>query len=410
MLTLRKDRIAAFFIFNFALLLNGLILYYFACEYLFGMVQTVKIFTGLYFVFFISVSSAGFLLLFGKRLKLAFIDLVFIGYACLVIASLMFGIFSGDGDYARQQLVFFIIYGMMGYIAGRLFPRDQLLKLARFILIIGAIEIAASFFVLAQGGNLERKEFYFNLSGNPLLMGATYLRIILAGSVYAIYLKIKNKAKPSVFSWIFILLITISSLFLLLLTSARQMIAGLFLCLIYASIYFRVFNLKRVKWLFACLLAILIVGGLFAQSFPSIFSRYQLLLGKLDYGSLLRVEYMKDAYNIFINNPLFGTGAATVTSYPHNIYLHAAAELGLPGLLITLALTLPVVVLIAVSRYHKNNPVFSLENLFLFSIFITVFFSSLVSGSLYDNFDYYLILGVVAGAFPDFFAIKIKKV
>jgi len=407
---IRKKQGVSLLVFSFALLINGLFLYYFTCEYLFGMEKTIKTFTGLYFVIFSTTCFIGFWLKYGRRFRITLMDWIFLGFASLVIVSLLFNISSENGDYAKWQLIFFALYGIMAYITGRMFPREQLLKLALFIIVIGVAEIAASFFALSKlGWSLKRGEFYLPLWGNPLWMGAIYLRIILASFIYLIYVKMRNKVHNRMLLQVVLSSIILLSFFLLLLTAARQMVIGLFLALIFIFTYVKSPMLKKLKWAFFIFSSLLIIGYLLITNFPDVLYHYQILLSEVDTSSQLRIIYIKNAWNAFTNNPIFGVGAGTITNFPHNLYLHTAAELGLGGLFYSLILTIPIIFLIFRYRYNKNDLSFSLENLFLFCLFITVFFSSLVSGTPYNDFGYYIVLGMIVSAFPSFFTLKIKN-
>ena len=241
-------------------------------------------------------------------------------------------------------------------------------------------------------------------------MGAIYLRIILASLIYLMYVKTRKKMRSRVLFQVILSSVILLSFFLLLLTGARQMVIGLLLALIFIFTYVKSSMLRKLKWASFIFSSFLIISYLFISSFPNVFYRYQILLSKVDTSSQLRIIYIKNAWNAFTNTPIFGAGAGTITNFPHNLYLHTAAELGFGGLFYSIMLTLPIILLIFRYRYNKNTLSFSLENLLLFCLFITVFFSSLVSGTPYNNFSYYIVLGMIVNAFPSFFTLKINKI
>lgn len=270
MIVFKKQVIISFSTFCFAVLLNGLVLYFFACQYLFHMQSTVKIFTGLFFLILYLICFAGFSLLYGKKIRFSIVDLFFFGYASLIVASLLFGINDGNSDYVKQQLVFFALYGIIGYSVGRVFPRQQLLKLVSALLLVGALEIAASFFILYEQGWRVAWQFHFDLANNPILMAITYLRIILAGSVYLAYVQLKGE-KINPFTKLAVYFIVVSSLFFLLLTGCRQIIIGLFLSLAFAFMYFGISSIKKFKLAALILVVILTVVGFSWSNFQALF-------------------------------------------------------------------------------------------------------------------------------------------
>jgi len=115
-----------------------------------------------------------------------------------------------------------------------------------------------------------------------------------------------------------------------------------------------------------------------------------------------RLERWHNAYTLFMEHPLIGTGLGSFyvyfspptlsADYPHNLLLETASETGLLGLaLLALLLLLPFFKL----SIHKLQQDFLLNSLFM--LLITTFMFSMISGDLADNRYFFATLGVFTG-------------
>jgi O-antigen ligase len=124
----------------------------------------------------------------------------------------------------------------------------------------------------------------------------------------------------------------------------------------------------------------------------------------VDTSSQARLMVMQVAWELFTTSPLFGRGTGSVSafgagrelSYPHNVLLELAAETGLVGLGLYLALVGLVLwrLISRVNRRAKHGPLW----LALIAMLVYTFLNAMVSGDLSDNRDFWLFAGIAIAA------------
>lgn len=115
-----------------------------------------------------------------------------------------------------------------------------------------------------------------------------------------------------------------------------------------------------------------------------------------------RTELWGQAWDLFVENPLLGSGTggfATVDPvqlYPHNILLEAAAELGILGAAAVLAL-IACGVFIAVRTYRLGRGALRAETALIVAMLAGAFVNAMLSDGLEDASRVWLVLGLAYG-------------
>jgi O-antigen ligase len=118
-----------------------------------------------------------------------------------------------------------------------------------------------------------------------------------------------------------------------------------------------------------------------------------------DNSSLVRMAYYKDAFNIWMDHPIFGagigsfpvmTGAGDTRGYPHNLVLELLVELGLVGLLIY-----ALFLFYGVKMLFKILFIESPQSFFVFMVFMTSFMDAFISSDITDHRFMMLALGLM---------------
>jgi len=112
-----------------------------------------------------------------------------------------------------------------------------------------------------------------------------------------------------------------------------------------------------------------------------------------------RLQYYKQAFHIWSENPVFGSGIGSfpitmgwgdIRGYPHNIILEILSELGLVGLLI-FGLLLFFGVRMLLKNFVANSPL----SFFVFLLFVTSFVEAFFSSDISDHRLLILSLGLM---------------
>lgn len=108
------------------------------------------------------------------------------------------------------------------------------------------------------------------------------------------------------------------------------------------------------------------------------------------------------AYTIFEQHPFLGVGTGGFSAinvfnpYPHNVFLEMAAELGLAGLAIIVAL-IGTLTARLVSTWRHTIDMDRLDAAVVFALFINALVNALVSGAIQDNRDIWIWGGLGVG-------------
>jgi O-antigen ligase len=109
------------------------------------------------------------------------------------------------------------------------------------------------------------------------------------------------------------------------------------------------------------------------------------------------------AYSAFGAHTLFGVGtggfaALDLESYPHNILLEVAAELGIVGAVAFIAMASSVMRRLIV-LWRKTHARLQLEVTLLIALFLSALVNAIFSGAIQDNSDLWLWSGLAIGVY-----------
>lgn len=123
------------------------------------------------------------------------------------------------------------------------------------------------------------------------------------------------------------------------------------------------------------------------------------------YGQVERIENVKIAFKVFLENPLLGAGTGSFTEYagtfrgiermkyPHNLLLEIASEIGSLGLFFLLAiLFFAFKRLLFLKKKYRDSPFYHLPNVIL-ALLIFIFLTSLTGGNI-NNPVLFALIGI----------------
>jgi O-antigen ligase len=209
-------------------------------------------------------------------------------------------------------------------------------------------------------------------------------------------------ARRNLISLAYTLIITPLALVIILLTGARGALFALPLVLVFPFVAFRrPFDLKAPIFLFTLILLLCLV---FLQIAGNMIVEQRLNKDSVESGLDIRVLLSKIVFTAWLEAPLLGNGTGDTSvqidakfdavSYPHNVLLEIANELGLIGLAPFL-----VLILFAINgaRYlyremRENNQKWYVVS--LFTCFFYQFLLSFKTGSYAGSNMFYFFLGL----------------
>ena len=113
--------------------------------------------------------------------------------------------------------------------------------------------------------------------------------------------------------------------------------------------------------------------------------------GELDESSLERLTGLSRAYEMFLENMVFGSAAIipnSIVGYPHNLIFETAMALGIIGLLVLSVVCLSALKIIVKFEHHNT----------ISALFIFFACFSMVSGSLYSSASFFFLLACIISA------------
>lgn len=291
------------------------------------------------------------------------------------------------GKYLSMNL--YIFFAAMLFIN----DLDKLKNLIKAIALVGMVVATVSIVYIACAGVGSITRFALPAQ-NPIWF-ARGMGMSLLATLFL--LELTNK-KLERFVYIFFISIM---LFLLYTAGSR----GPALALI-ASLFFYFFLLQRkrfnfLKKLFFFLLIFISVKLSVVIAPEHIWNRMLNLFSRFDLTTFYRLRAFETAKDLFFDNPLKGVGTAgfgyfNMLSYPHNIVLELASELGIWGGLAFISLVFYAGYLGI--KLLKNKKASFLElnlNKTFFAIFIFTLINSQVSGAVYGNYQlWFAIAGI----------------
>ncbi|MFX1539026.1 MAG: O-antigen ligase family protein, partial [Promethearchaeota archaeon] len=273
------------------------------------------------------------------------------------------------------------------FFATTLFIDDlnKLRNLLKIIAYMGFGTVIVSIIYIGHSGIGEVSRFSL-LGQNPIWFSRELGMSLLA--TLTLMELTQKKFKKLVFAAFIILM-----LFFIYITASRGPILGLLIALFF---YFFILQGKRLKFFKKTSFALLIILSLalaVAAAPEQIWNRMINPFSGFDPSALSRLRYLEIAKNLFFENPLYGVGTGgfsyfTGLNYPHNIFLEAACELGIGGLLTLIVLIVYTAYLGGRLLRAENNPTLMLSlSKFYFIIFVFSLVNAQFSGSFYGNYE-----------------------
>jgi len=273
----------------------------------------------------------------------------------------------------------FIFFATMFFINDINRLRSSLKIIAFFGFVIASISVI--YLVQAGVGNIYR----FTLPAhNPIWFARGVGTSLLA----TFFLLQVTKRKVEKFVYLFFMLIM---LFLTYITGSRGPFLALLISLLFYFLLVHARRLDFLKGLVFFLVMSLALRFYIVIAPERILTRMFSLFSRFDLSTFHRLQAFETAKNLFFDNPIKGVGTAgfghfSILSYPHNMFLELASELGILGVLASIILILYTAYLGI--RLLRNKKASFLElNLTkaFFAIFVFALINSQVSGAIYNN-------------------------
>ncbi len=250
----------------------------------------------------------------------------------------------------------------------------------------------------------------FTLPGQNPIWLSRGLGMSLIATLFLMELTKKRLGKL-VFS-VFIFLMS----FLIYITASRGPLVAVSVALFF---YFFIFQRKGIgffKRLFFILLIFLCLRLSMAIAPGQIWNRMLNVFSGFDLSTFYRLRIFERAKELFFENPLKGVGTAgfgyftDIASYPHNIFLEFASELGILGVsAFTVLIVCTAYLGIKLIGHRNASSLESSLNKAYFSIFVFTLINSQVSGAVYGNhYLWFAIAGLWALYCSEFKCLRIK--
>jgi hypothetical protein len=227
--------------------------------------------------------------------------------------------------------------------------------------------------------------------GNEFLNPITYGQLGTMLVLLAICLLINGAGRKNKFHFILLYLMIMIGLANVSLSGSR----GPFIQLIIASLLLAYFKLKRRYWGYVVVtVALLLVAGAFVSaSFPVFDVLIERITSTGDTGNVndnLRIQVMTNAWNGFLDAPVFGTSfeERKLGMYPHNYLVEACMTTGIFGGLMMLGIF--IYSFVGSVRLLKDNTTCWIGLLCIISLI-----SGLTTGSLWGAFKFWALITLV---------------
>ena len=273
----------------------------------------------------------------------------------------------------------FIFFATMFFINDINRLKSTLRLLALFGFAITAISIV--YMAYAGVGSITR----FTLPAHNPIWFARGLGISLLATFFLLQVTKKKVEKLVYLSFILVML------FLTYIAASRGPFLALLISLLF---YFLLAHARRFDFLKGLIsfLVILFALRLYIVIAPErILTRMLSLFSRFDLSTFSRLQAFETAKNLFLDNPIKGAGTAgfghfSILSYPHNMFLELASEIGILGVLACIILVFYTAYL-GIKLLRNKKASFLELNLIkaYFAIFIFALINSQVSGAIYNN-------------------------
>jgi O-antigen ligase len=309
-------------------------------------------------------------------------------FLILFTAVIVAGFFyTTNKVYAASKIYRYTTYNIVAFLIPILYFKDML-KIRRILDIIwyfNALLILISLYVIFLGG--ADLSIRFDLMGrvNPIWIA----RALGMGILISIDWFYRNKSR-----WIhFLLLLYIGfSVWIIILSGSRGpllgTIAGIMIYIMYVK--------ERTFWKrFGYILGALVLLGMIFLVLPKdmLFNKFGSVRASLSV--LQRFALWEEAIKQIIENPVLGRGtggyqvfSAYFGKYPHNIFLEAAAEQGIPAMIIlTVFLLRPLSLIPSLLESEKRQIV-----VLLFAFWTNYMLNAQLSGDITSNYQVWFFI------------------
>ncbi|BFN36813.1 O-antigen ligase family protein [Fidelibacter multiformis] len=303
-------------------------------------------------------------------------------FLILFTAVIVAGFFyTTNKVYASSKVYRYVVYNMVAFLIPILYFKDML-KIRRILDIIwyfNALLILISLYVIFLGG--ADLSIRFDLMGrvNPIWIA----RALGMGILISIDWFYRYKSR-----WIhFLLLLYIGfSVWIIILSGSRGPMLGTLVGIMIYIMYIK----ERTFWKrFGYILAALLLLGMIVLILPKdmLFNKFGSVRASLSV--LQRIALWEEAIGQIVENPVLGRGtggyqifSAYFGKYPHNIFLEAGAEQGIPAMIILAVFLLrPLSLIPSLLKTHKRQ----IAVLF-FAFWTNYMINAMVSGDITSNY------------------------
>lgn len=260
---------------------------------------------------------------------------------------------------------------------------DRLKSLLKIIALFGFITTAISLVYIASAGlgNIIR----FTLPAHNPIWFARGLGLSLLATLFLLQVTKKKFEKFIYISFILIML------FLVYIAGSRGPFLALLVSLFFYFFLFQGKGFNFFKNLFFSFLILFVLKLSIVIAPEHIWNRMLNLFSRFDLTTFYRLRAFETAKDLFFDNLLKGVGTAgfghfNILSYPHNIFLELASELGILGVLAFIILIFYTAYL-GIKLLRNKKASFLELNLTkaYFAIFVFASINSQVSGAIYNN-------------------------
>ncbi len=334
-----------------------------------------------------------------KRNNRVIAVILFFSLAVFFFLSLFY---SESKQYGGEKALRFLVLTGWAFIGVFLLIRDNK-SLRYFVWAIVFISTAMAIDSLLRYGENDKIEFITAFGSNYIALS----RATGLGLLSVLFYLFPNEQKKTRKLW----LLGISGLLLwaMLSSGARGPVISLGLAIVLLLIFtalgiIRTENrrmLARLGIIIASVVVIVITFG--DKLFPTLMLRMNILFYGGGSSALERVDFFGEAFDLWIDSPIWGKGIGQfgwaiwgqdIREYPHNILLELAAETGLIGLGLFLAIISLSIKNLFICCTQENR--FSKKICgYLLPAFCFCFLNALISGDINDNRILFTMVGLL---------------
>jgi len=316
---------------------------------------------------------------------------IFIGLM-LILFGMFVGFLNGNvSDLGQSIINKFLMPILIMFLIGALFIKNnKMLEDMSFgFIIFGTVFYIATYFLADLSSIDVSNRWSITETGffNAITLARMCGMIFIPSFLYGLYTKVKIIRIISI-------VLSLISIYWLFAASTRGVIVAILLSLL----LFFLFNFKnkgsyKLYIVFFLLIIIISLGIIDISKFDLIDRFYELK----NYKHMPRYWDFYRTWNIFKENIFFGAGPGgygdiTGREYPHNIFLELIAEYGLIGLMAFVLITY-------CGLYNSlkilRSRIFNYKINILILIWIYFLFSSMFSGNIAVNNDFWIMSGVL---------------